>query len=207
MEPTEEVLKVIVGFTILVGALQCFFGYRIFKFILGLTGFLIGGVLASTIGYSISQDEITALFSGILGGVIGAALMFALYYVGVFIIGALLGGVLGTILFTLAESSPEPAFLLILAVIAGVMALIFQKFMIIISTGFSGSWCVVIGIAYLTTNIIDFNHMEQAFMSDGSLYYGILLSWLALGLFGVIVQYGYAQKNESNIKSIKKIEY
>ncbi|WP_282958211.1 hypothetical protein [Halalkalibaculum roseum] len=40
MELHQDVRTIIFGLTIVVGALQCFFGYRIFKFILGLTGFL-----------------------------------------------------------------------------------------------------------------------------------------------------------------------
>jgi hypothetical protein len=196
MDLPQDVLNVIIGLIILVGALQCFFGYRIFKFILGLTGFLLGGALAGAIGYGISQEVAVAVLAGLVGGFIGAALMVALYFIVIFLIGALFGGVLGAVLFAVAESNPEPAVLLILAVIAGVVALIIQKFMIIVSTGFGGAWSVVTGIAYFTTGAIDPTNFERMFRSGGSHRYAILLCWLALGIVGVIVQYKSAPTKE-----------
>ena len=196
MDLPQDVLNVIIGLSILVGAVQCFLGYRIFKVILGLTGFLIGGALASALGYAISQQEVVALLAGLLGGFIGAALLVALYFIGVFLIGALLGGVLGGVLFAVAGSDPEPAVLLILAVIAGVIALIFQKFMIIVSTGFGGAFGVVVGITYFTTEAIDPTNLERIFRSDGSHLYAILLCWIGLGIVGVIVQYKSAPTKE-----------
>ena len=200
MDLPQDILNVIIGLSILVGAVQCFLGYRIFKFILGLTGFLIGGALAGVIGYAISQQEVVALLAGLVGGFIGAALLIALYFIGVFLIGALLGGILGAVFFAVAGSSPEPAVLLILAVIAGVIALIFQKFMIIVSTGFGGAWSVVMGIAYFTTGAIDPTNLERMFRSGGTLLYAILLCWIALGIVGVIVQFKSAPKKEKEAK-------
>lgn len=146
MDLPHEALNVIIGLSIVVGAVQCFLGYRIFKIILGISGFIIGGALAGGIGYAISQTEGVALLAGIVGGAIGAGLMVALYFFGVFLMGAFLGGVLGAVLYGMAGNSPEPAVLIIMAVIAGVIAVIFQKFMIIVATGFVGAWNVVTGI-------------------------------------------------------------
>lgn len=189
MELPQDTLNVIIGLSILFGAVQCFFGYRIFKIILGLMGFLIGGVLAAAMGFAIFEQEIIALVSGLVGGIIGAALMVVLYFVGIFLIGAFLGGVLGTVLFAVAETYPEPVVLLILAVITGVIALIFQKFMIMVATGFGGAWSVVTGIAYFTTGAIDPTNLESMFRADGSQLYIIVLCWIALGTVGVVVQY------------------
>lgn len=197
MDLNQDVLSVIIGLTILVGALQCFFGYRIFKFILGLTGFLLGGALASVIGYTFSQEEAFVLLTGLVGGFIGAALMVTLYYVGIFLIGAILGSVLGTVLYAVAESNPDPAILLILAVLAGIIALIFQKFMIIVSTAFGGAWGVVIGIAYFITGTVNLSNPEQIFSSGGKYLYALLLCWLALGVAGVIIQYRSAPTKET----------
>ena len=146
----------------MVGAIQCFFGYRIFKFILGLIGFLVGGAIAGAIGFSMSENEIVVLLVGIVGGFIGAALMIALYFIGIFLIGALLGGVIGFVLYASVGNSPEAAVVLILAVVVGVIALIFQKFMIIVSTGFGGAWGVVFGMAYFITDAIDLTKSLRA---------------------------------------------
>ena len=189
MDLNQDILNVFIGLIILVGVLQCFWGYRIFKFIIGLTGFLLGGILAAAFGSTLSQEEVFIILTGLTGGFIGAAMMVALYYVGVFLIGSLLGGITGVVFYAVAESSPDPAVLLIVAVIAGIIALIFQKFMIIVSTAFGGSWGVVIGIANFITGAVDLSNLEQTYGSGDSHLYAIILCWLALGIVGVIVQY------------------
>jgi hypothetical protein len=195
MDLNQEVLYVLVGMGILVGALQCFYGYRIFKFILGLIGFLLGSVLAAAIGFNFTQEVVVVFLFGLVGGFIGAALMTALYFVGVFVIGSFFGGILGVVLYAVAESNPDPVALLILVVIAGIIALVFQKFMIIVSTGFGGSWMVVTGVAYFATRAINFSDLNQLFRPDGSHLYAIILCWLALGIVGVIVQYRSSPTN------------
>ncbi|MGA1841872.1 MAG: DUF4203 domain-containing protein [bacterium] len=192
----QDVINVIIGFSIIIGAIECFFGYRIFKVILGLVGFLLGGSLAATIGYAIFRHETVALLTGLIGGLIGGASMVVLFFVGIFLIGAFLGAVLGSVLFAAAGNNPGPAVLLILAVIAGLIALIFKKFMIIVSTGFGGAWSVVTGIAHFTGSI-DLTNFNRIFSSAASRIYPILLCWLALGIFGVIVQYKSAPSKEN----------
>ena len=196
MDIPHDVLNAIMALAIPIGLLQCFFGYRIFKFILALTGFLIGSAMAATIGYNASQQEVVALLAGLVGGFIGAALMVLLYFVGIFLLGAFVGAALGTMLFAMAETNPIPFVLFILAAIVGVLALVFQKFMIIIATAFGGAWNVVIGIAYFTTGAIDPTNIEASFSSGGTLTYIIVLCWLALGITGVIVQYKSAPPKE-----------
>lgn len=199
MDQNQEVLYVFIGLSILVGTLQCFFGYRIFKFILGLLGFLLGFALTVTIGFNFIQEQVLVLLLGLVGGFIGAAIMVALYFVGVFLTGSLFGGVLGIVLYAVTQSNPDPVAVLLLAVIAGVIALIFQKVMIIVSTGFGGAWIVVIGIAYFVTDTVYLSNLEHIFLSGGSILYTILLCWFALGIAGVIVQYRSSPTKETQI--------
>jgi hypothetical protein len=189
MDIPQDWLNWIIGLGIPVGCIQCFFGFRIFKIILGLMGFLIGALLAGALGSMISQDGLVVLLTALVGGLIGSMLMVALYVVGVFLMGAFLGGTLGVVLASVAQSDPEPATLLILAVIGGVLAVIFQKFMIIVSTGFGGSWNVVTGIAYFTIGDMATDSIEQMVRSGGSQNYAMLLCWIVLGLLGVATQY------------------
>jgi len=67
-----------------------------------------------------------------------------------FLIGSLFGGVLGIAFYAVAGINPDPVALLILAIILGVLALAYQKFMITLSTAFAGAGGVVGGVAYLT---------------------------------------------------------
>lgn len=191
------VVNVIIGLIILFSLIQCFYGYRIFKSIIKFMGFLVGAIVAGLIGMAISKEEMIAIFTGFIGGFVGAEVFLAFYFIGIFFTGAFLGSVLGTVLFAMEESSPEPAVLIILAVIAGVIALIYQKFMIIVSTGFSGAWVAVIGIAYFTTGAIEPENFARLLRSGGGHLYATLLCWLALGIMSVIVQYKTAPRAES----------
>ncbi len=181
-------LEVIIGLTIVLGAIQCFFGYRIFKFVLGFTGFILGGVLAGAIAFSLSGEELVALLAGLVGGLVGAGLLAALYYLGVFFIGALLGVTLGAALLALADVSPGPVLLLISGVLVGALALAFQKLLIIASTSFVGSWGVVTGVAHFISSDIDLLNQDPLFPSPDTRLY-LIVVWIVLALAGVLVQY------------------
>ena len=180
---------IIAAISIVVGVSQCFFGYRIFMVMLALTGFLIGAVLAGGIGYAQSHEAAVALLSAIVGGFIGAVLMLVLHFVGVFVVGAIFGAILGAVLCGAAHSNLEPAVLIIPAVMGGIAALLLRRFMIILATGFSGAWNIVTGIAYFTTIAIDRGNVLEVFWPGGRYLFPVVLCWLALGIFGVIVQY------------------
>lgn len=183
MKIPPDLFALMIGLGILLGAIQCFFGYRIFKFILGAVGFLAGAV-----GYSASNEPFVAVLAGLVGGLLGAALLVGLYFVGIFLFGAFLGVVVGASFFAAAGGQPEPAVLLILAAIGGVLALIFQKFMIILSTAFNGAWNVVAGIACLATGTTDPANLEKFFRPDGSQRFVAILCWIVLGAAGAIYQ-------------------
>lgn len=182
-------MSIVVGFGILLGVVECFFGYRLLKPVLALTGFMVVGALAASLGYALSQMKAVALLAGLVGGVIGIAVVVALYFVGIFLLGAFLGGILGAVGFAVAGSHPEPLLLLLSAILGGAVALLFQKFMIVVSTSFGGSWSVVSGIAYFMMGVTDPTHLERLLRSGGSHRYALLLFWLALGIAGVVVQY------------------
>lgn len=182
-------MSIVVGFGILLGIVECFCGYRLLKPVLALTGFMVFAALAASLGYALSQMKAVALLAGLVGGAVGIALVVALYFVGIFLLGAFLGGILGAVGFAVVGGHPEPLLLLLSAILGGALALGFQKFMIIVSTSFGGSWSVVSGIAYFTMGVTDPAHLERLLRSGGSHRYTLLLFWLALGTAGVAVQY------------------
>jgi hypothetical protein len=192
MNIPREALNLVVGVSILIGAVQCFFGYRIFKVVLAFIGFVLGAMLGGAGGYAASQEELVGILCAVVGGCIGAALMVLLYFVGVFLLGALLGAGLGALLFAVADSEPMPAVLVILAVMGGVVAILLQKLIIIVGTSFGGAWNVVVGFAYFTTHRLDPTNVEslEYFMrSGGGVVYAVILCWILLGIAGVVVQY------------------
>ena len=73
----------------LAGAITCFAGYRLFRFVLAIWGFILGaGIGSSMMG---GDSAIAMIGAGLAGGLLGAlALVFA-YFVGVALVGAGLG--------------------------------------------------------------------------------------------------------------------
>ncbi len=192
----ESIVRIAAVPGILLGVIQCFFGYRVFKVILGILGFIAGGVGAGALGYALSESQVIGLVAGLLGGAIGAALLVALYYVGVFLIGAILGAGIASFLVNGAgASSTELLILVVVAVVSGIVALVLQKFMIIVSTGFLGAWSVVSGITYYAIGG-DLAALERMLRQGGTQLYMMLLGALALGIAGIIVQYRSAPDSE-----------
>ena len=205
MELTKELFSVIILLMIVIGALQCFMGYRIFKLLLGLIGFLVGGGGVGFIGYSMSQNEAVALIAGLVGGSIGALLMIALSFIGTFLIGAFLGGLLGIVLSEISGNGLESSSVFILAVLMGIMALILKKFFIIVSTGFGGAWLVVLGITNYNTGGLDHADIEHLFRFNSSDIGTLLIGWAVLGIVGVIVQYR-SRPGSREVKEVSIVE-
>ena len=129
------------------GLLACFAGYRIFRIVLGIYGFIGGALLAS----NIVGTEHTMLMIGaaIGGGLIGALILIAAYFVGVALIGAGLGAVLANLLWAATGGEPHIAVVIILAIVGALAALALQRYVIIIATAFGGAQTVVVGATAL----------------------------------------------------------
>jgi hypothetical protein len=177
---------------IALGLVQCFFGYRIFRVILGITGFILGGLLAGYLVYGLTQSQLFAVIAGVIGGLIGAGLMAGLYVVGVFLIGAFFGGMAVSALITLGGGTPQAWVVVILAIVVGVLAVMLQKPVIVVATAFLGSWWAVTGIAALTgaVELGSFQAVPLGLKDAGA---GWLVGWLVLGIVGLVVQFRQAR--------------
>jgi MFS family permease len=127
MNMHHAIINIMIFLGIVFGAIECFFGYRIFKIILGILGFAAGAALAMFSFNSISQNEIVMFLSGLVGGIIGAVMTVWLYFFGVFMIGALGGGVIGNAVFAAIQMYPATFAVLVIAICCGVLALIFSE--------------------------------------------------------------------------------
>ena len=172
---------------ILFGIASCFFGYKIFKIILGLFGFIIGLAIGALIGGAVGNGEGATVIGALIGGFIGAALAVSLFYLGVFLIGAAFGGLVAGVLSG-ATGSSSTTLILIGALIGGVLAMVAQKALIILSTAFSGSWSIVTGAAALTGAAISPYSILTGQRGAGSLAL-VLIFWIILGAIGAVYQY------------------
>src|SRR5262245_38210905 len=124
---------------ILSGAIACFAGYRLFRIVLGIYGFILGAMLASSfVGVS---NTPAMLVAAIVGGVIGAALLTFAYYGGLALVGGGLGALIVHLVWTQVSRGDPPLLLVGLAAVAGaVAAMLLQRYMIIAGTAFGGAW-------------------------------------------------------------------
>jgi hypothetical protein len=183
---------VLIGIVVVLGAIQCFFGYRAFKFLLVLVGFVLGYVLVFEIVFALMQHKTAAFFIGLVGGVVSGALITGAYLLGVFLVGVIFGSALALHLYTLSAQHPEPAMLFIFAALGGLLALFFQKLTIVAATAFGGAWVVVTGVAWYLTRAIDPTNLasvEKFFRAGGAPAYAIVVCWVVLGAAGVYFQY------------------
>ena len=177
------------GVQILIGLLICFTGYRMFKAVLAFYGFLIGAALGGAAGAAIGGSELLPMMiGGIAGGIIFGVLAVLLYFVGVFLTGAGLGVFAAMLIPVSSGPQPNPILMLLLGIICGVLALILQKLIIILSTSLVGAGGIVYGAAYFITSGKSLTYMNDPQAARTALI-TMFVVWLALGLAGVVVQY------------------
>lgn len=190
----ENITGIIAGLVLfLVGVLNCFFGYKFFKVILAAAGFIIGGYICGRIAYAINPTESFAIVSGVIGGIIIAVIVFVFYYAGIFLAGALLGLSIAMSLKLNFDNVTNLAILIVLVISGGILALIFQKFMIIISTAFTGAFLIVNSVFYTynyyTGHRFEVEQYFEYVRTHDNVYLVLILISIILGIAGIIFQY------------------
>src|SRR6478672_3408644 len=100
---------------VLGGALSCFAGYRLFKIVLGVYGFIFGAMLASSMmGTSNTTGMIVA---AVAGGIAGALLLMFAYFIGIALVGAGLGALLAHVGWGYVGRGDPPAVAIIVLAI------------------------------------------------------------------------------------------
>lgn len=200
MDPQQAVL-------IVFGIVACFMGYSMFRTMLPLWGFVLGGwiafILLPTILPAKAGDLVVQLIAAVVGGLIGAAIAIPLYFVIIFISGAVLGMIFGIMLgalidlggistaaqlsaFTNMSFPPIPhtatqfVLMAIVGLIMGGISINFQKFMICASSAFMGAGAIVTGLVGPITQISSSDMGRGAFM---------LIGWMFLGMAGLFIQF------------------
>src|SRR4051794_22492121 len=117
------------------GALSCFAGYRLFKIVLAIYGFILGAMLASSM--VAASNTVGMIAAALVGGPVGAlALMFA-FFVGVAFLGAGLGALVVAPLawsYVGSGGDPPPLLVILLALAGSLTAMLLQRFTIIVAT-------------------------------------------------------------------------
>jgi hypothetical protein len=124
------------------GILACFSGYRLFKVVLAVFGFIIGALAASSVFGG--TDTTPMVIGAIVGGIAGAALLLAAYFVGVALVGAGIGALVVNGIWTQVEGDPHPAVVILCSIAGAVVATWLQRYVIILGTAFAGAWTMLV---------------------------------------------------------------
>ena len=183
---------------ILGGLITCFAGYRLFKVVLGIYGFVLGAVIASAmVG---STNTAGMLVAALVGGVIGATVLVLAYFVGVALVGAGLGVlVVHAAWSALAHGDPPAVVVIVCSILGGIGAMLLQRLVIVGATAFGGAWTLLVGVLTLTASRPAPRGTHPVWIlypfspqGDGR---WVTVAWIVLGLAGTAVQLGLtAQK-------------
>jgi hypothetical protein len=174
------------------GVVSCFAGYRVFRVVLGIYGFILGALFAS----SAMGTEHTAwmILGALVGGAIGALILIAAYFVGVALLGAGVGALAASLIWASFGHEPGALVVILFAVVGALAALALQRYVIVGATAFAGAWTIIVGALALAghrgpIDTAGRNSVWLAYpMNPAPGRYWILIVWVALGITGVIVQ-------------------
>ena len=177
-------------------------GYRFFRFVLTIFGFILGVVV--TTGLFGAGDRMTLIFAALGGGAIGALVMFFGYFVGVALVGAGVGAFAVHMIWGRLGSDPHP-FVVVLAAVAGAAAaMALQRYVIIIATAFGGAWTMLLGGLAVYDQGRSLTKVPEVWMvypfdpSPGRRW--VLGAWALLGLLGAFVQARFTGRSQSPVR-------
>lgn len=187
------------------GLVACFAGYRVFRIVLGIYGFIFGAFVAtSAMGTS---DTAWLVGAALIGGLIGALILIAAYFIGVALIGAGLAALAVNVVWGQISGSEPPALAIIIAAVIGALAsLSLQRYVIIVGTAFGGAWTLLVGALALMGHRAaeaaaaaataakqpDVWVLYPMNPAPGEMW--VPLVWIVLGLIGVFAQMKYTAK-------------
>jgi hypothetical protein len=190
------------------GLITCFAGYRLFRIVLGIFGFVIGAMVTTQIIGA--QSTIALVAAAVVGGLVGSVLMVAAYFIGVGLVGAGLAALGLNALWHAFRGDPPTVVLVVVCVLGALAALSIQRYVIIFGTALGGAWTTLFGGLALVGN----STARHAMSSTGAWilypldplpnFWWTVPAWLVLGLLGAIVQMATTRKAETRAK--KKIK-
>jgi uncharacterized protein DUF4203 len=174
------------------GLVSCFAGYRLFRVVLSIYGFILGALVATSIAGAGSTG--TLLIWAVAGGLAGAVILNFAYFLGVVLVGASIGAMLATVLFGRSGGDPHTLVVVLFAIAGAVAASMMQRYVIVAGTAFGGAWTALVGAMAL---VGDKAAAKAASANDVWVVYPLdpapgrrwlPIAWLVLGLAGLVVQ-------------------
>ncbi len=179
-------------FLVLGGAVACFAGYRFFRIVLGLYGFVLGALLATTVAGAGSTSSL--VLWAVVGGIAGALVLNLAYFFGVVLVGAAVGAMAVTLLWSRASGDPHVLIVVAFAGVGALAAMWLQRYVLVTGTAFGGAWTLLVGVLALMGDVA-----AQAATAASGVWVvypldpapgrgWVPVAWLALGAVGMFVQ-------------------
>ena len=173
------------------GLAACFLGYRLFRWLLVLYGFAGGAWVTSLFVGTLPPWTGAAVV--LVGGLAGAAVLLVLYLAAVAVAGAGVGVLVLDLSWTPARGEPEPWMVILACLVGASLAVMLQRYVIIVATAFGGAWTALVGALALV------GHPGARAVAGGDLWQMYPLApargqvpfavgWLSLGLLAAVWQ-------------------
>ena len=190
------------------GIISCFFGYRLFRTVLAIFGFIVGGMLASSL-FGVSNTTMM-LVAWVVGGLAGAFVLIFAYFLGVALAGASIGAAVANLMFSIGNRDPRVIVVVLCSVAGAIAAMYLQRYFIIVFTAFGGAWTMIVGAMALVGNR---TALRAAASGDVWVAYPlnpapgqqwVVIVWIVLSLIGAGVQLGITGGEKGRIGRRKK---
>jgi hypothetical protein len=190
------------------GIVACFFGYRLFRIVLAIFGFILGALAASSV-FGVS-DTGPMIIAALIGGLIGAAILFTAYFVGVALIGAALGATVANLVFSASERDPHFLVIVFFSIAGAAASMYLQRYFIIVGTAFGGAWTLLVGAMALVGD-----RTARAAAASGDVWVAypldpapgqrwVPIAWLVIGGIGAWVQLGFTGGEKGRVGRRRK---
>jgi len=176
------------------GALACFMGYRVFRLVLGIYGFVLGALIGTSV-LAPTETWLT-LVVALVGGLAGAAILLLAYFVGVAFVGAALAALVVHLAWSkFGHGDPHPL-VVVGACIAGALAsMSLQRLVIVLGTATAGAWTLLVGVLLFLGN-----KTAEAAAAKGEVWLAYPLNpspderwlpfaWIGLAIVGALAQF------------------
>jgi hypothetical protein len=190
------------------GVISCFFGYRLFRTVLAIFGFVLGGMLASSV-FGVSNTTMM-LVAWVLGGLVGAFILIFAYFLGVALAGAAIGAAVANVMFSIGNRDPRALIVIVFSITGAIAAMYLQRYFIIVFTAFGGAWTMIVGAMAL---VGDRTALKAATSGDVWVAYPlnpapgqrwVPIVWIVLSLIGAAVQVGITGGEKGRVVKRKK---
>jgi hypothetical protein len=178
------------------GMLYCFLGYRLFRFVLGLTGFILAGAVAALlVGWISFANPLAVLIALLIGGICGAMALFFLYRAGVFCLGGLAALLLAYSALHESQASWAPWAIVGLAALGGLLALLLERPAMTLATAALGAWLAAYAVATLLAGGGAAPSLGEGSSGLGLEWWG-LAGWVVLTLLGALFQFRAGRRRQ-----------